>query len=195
MPRANAVGPDHVDIAWMSITNIHRQMGSFARLADGDTRRIPESAFHTGRGGYSDTDNPRKPDVAVVTRVLEARGGPENVRPLFTGHGQRGHAFDTATWSKLSDAPSIGSQIPLFESWRRTCRSSAAVPERMVIAKGMNRRVMRWNHRVESHGDAARNGEPFDLAISEDIPAWMRPASAQSGTKQSRVRPASPRSS
>src|SRR6185369_17230273 len=43
-----AAGPDHVDITWMSIANIHYQMGSFGVLTDGYITRIPESQFHGG---------------------------------------------------------------------------------------------------------------------------------------------------
>src|SRR5258706_14309776 len=87
VPQAKAAGPDHVDITWMSIANIHYQMGSFGVLTDGYVTRLPESDFHGGGGGYAYTKKPRKPDVAAVSRVLDAIGGPRRITlPLPRTH-------------------------------------------------------------------------------------------------------------
>jgi hypothetical protein len=50
--QVRAAGPDHVDITWMSIANIHYQMGSTGILTDGYITRLPEKEFHGG-GGYA----------------------------------------------------------------------------------------------------------------------------------------------
>ena len=92
-----AAGPDHVDITWMSIANIHYQMGSFGVLTDGYITRIPESQFHGGGGGYAYTSKPWKPDVAAVARVLDAIGGPR-ARSICCSP-------DTATGTTLSTRP------------------------------------------------------------------------------------------
>src|SRR5258708_20893844 len=69
-PYGIAAGPDHVDITWMSIANIHYQMESFGVLTDGYITRIPESEFHGGGGGYAYTNKPWKPDVAALKFAL-----------------------------------------------------------------------------------------------------------------------------
>ncbi len=102
---AMAAGPDHVDITWMSITNMHYQMGALGVVTDGYITRIPEAQFHGGGGGYAYTRTPWKPDVAAVSRVLEAIGGRDKVNLLLTGHSHWDHSFDTATWSKLTRRP------------------------------------------------------------------------------------------
>src|SRR4029078_9621665 len=87
-----AAGPDHVDITWMSIANIHYQMGSFGALTDGYITRIPENQFHGGGGGYAYTSKPWRPDVAAVSRVLDAIGGPDKIKLLLTGHSHWDHS-------------------------------------------------------------------------------------------------------
>src|SRR5258706_16073739 len=90
VPQAYSAGPDHVDITWMSIANIHYQIRSVGVLTDGYITRIPESEFHGGGGGYAYTNKPWKPDVAAVSRVLEAIGGPDKIKMLLTRHSHWG---------------------------------------------------------------------------------------------------------
>src|SRR5260221_255401 len=78
VPQSHAAGPDHVDITWMSIANIHYQMGSFGVLTDGYVTRLPESDFHGCGRGYAYTKKPPKPDVAAGSgdgRPEGRRGG------------------------------------------------------------------------------------------------------------------------
>ncbi|MGQ0577762.1 MAG: hypothetical protein ACT4PQ_02490, partial [Betaproteobacteria bacterium] len=46
MPQGNAAGPAHVDISWMSIANVHYELGPLRILTDGYITRIPEREFH-----------------------------------------------------------------------------------------------------------------------------------------------------
>lgn len=168
--RADAAGPDHVDITWMSIANIHYQMGLFGVLTDGYITRIPESQFHGGGGGYAYTSKPWKPDVAAVSRVLDAIGGPDKVKLLLTGHSHWDHSFDTATWSRLTGAPIIGSQTTCYEVMAENLPEERCKPvyglEKIEIAEGVTMRVVRWNH----SGDPAKNWEQHDPVELDAIP-------------------------
>ena len=165
-----AAGPDHVDITWMSIANIHYQMGSFGVLTDGYITRIPESEFHGGGGGYAYTNRPWKPDVAAVARVRNAIGGADKINLLLTGHSHWDHSFDTATWSRLTGAPIIGSQTTCFEVMAENLPAERCRPvyglEKIDIAEGVTMRVVRWNH----SGDPAKNWEQHDPVELDDIP-------------------------
>ena len=66
---ARAAGPSFVDITWMSIANLHYQLGGLGIVTDGYISRIPQSEFYGGGGGLANTRNPYKPDVAAVTKV------------------------------------------------------------------------------------------------------------------------------
>lgn len=167
---AMAAGPDHVDITWMSITNMHYQMGALGVLTDGYITRIPEEQFHGGGGGYAYTRKPWKPDVAAVARVLDAIGGPEVVNLLLTGHSHWDHSFDTATWSKLTGAPIIGSQTTCYEAMAENLPQERCRPvygmETIPLAEGVTLRVVRWNH----SGDPAKNWEQHDPVELDAIP-------------------------
>jgi len=168
--QARAAGPDHVDITWMSIANIHYQMGPIGILTDGYITRIPEKEFHGGGGGYAYTRHPWKPDVPAVARVLEAIGGPEKIKLLLTGHSHWDHSFDTATWSRLTGAPIIGSQTTCFEVMAENLPVERCRPvyglEKIDLAEGVSMRVVRWNH----SGDPAKNWEQHDPVELEAIP-------------------------
>src|SRR5690348_2156756 len=97
--------PDHVDITWMSITNMYFELGDKHIMADGYFTRIPESNFFGGGGGYKNTHTPFRSDVAAVRRVMNALGGKHAVDLLLTGHSHFDHSFDTGTWSSLTHAP------------------------------------------------------------------------------------------
>ena len=99
---ALAAAPSYVDITWFSISNLYLQVGPLGIIVDGYITRIPASAFFGGGGGLAGTHQAYTPDVAGVTRVLTALGGPSSVKLLLTGHSHFDHSFDTATWSKLT---------------------------------------------------------------------------------------------
>ena len=113
---AEAAGPDHVSITWMSVTNIYYEIGSLHILTDGFISRIPREEFYGGGGGYAFTRHSHVPNAPAVERVLDALGGPTAVSLLLTGHSHWDHSFDTATWSKLTGAPIIGSKTTCLEA-------------------------------------------------------------------------------
>jgi hypothetical protein len=170
-------GPDHVSITWMSVTNIYYELGPLHILTDGYITRIPKEEFYGGGGGYAFTHHPHTPDVAAVTRVLEALGGPQSVSLLLTGHSHWDHSFDTATWSKLSGAPILGSRTTCLEAAAQNLPEGRCRPiyggERIDPAEGISLRVVRWNH----SGDAAKNPEQHNPVELCDVPH----ADAQTG--------------
>lgn len=177
---APAAGPAHVDITWMSIANVHYALGDLRILVDGYITRIPEREFHGGGGGYAYTRNPWKPDVAAVSRVLGAIGGPSQVKLLLTGHSHWDHSFDTATWSKLTSAPVIGSITTCYEAMAQDLPEDRCRPvygrETIELGEGVTMRVVRWNH----SGDPAKNWEQHDPVELTAIP---RPDPATGGLR------------
>jgi hypothetical protein len=167
---AMAAGPDHVDITWMSIANVHYDFGNLGVLTDGYITRIPEKEFHGGGGGYAYTRTPWKPDVAAVERVMQAMGGAGRFQLLLTGHSHWDHSFDTATWSKLTGAPVIGSITTCFEAMAENLPANRCRPvygrEKIELGEGITMRVVRWNH----SGDPAKNWEQHDPVELADIP-------------------------
>src|SRR5262249_52612060 len=111
----SAAGPSYVDITWMSISNMYYELGPLRIITDGYFTRIPQSAFSGGGGELAHTDRAFKPDVAAVTRVLTALGGPSRVNLLLTGHSHFDHSFDTAIWSSLTGARVIGSKTTCLQ--------------------------------------------------------------------------------
>jgi L-ascorbate metabolism protein UlaG (beta-lactamase superfamily) len=169
MRSLSAAGPSFVDISWFSISNVYYELGPLKIITDGYITRIPQSAFFGGGGGLASTHQPSVPDVAGVTRVMNALGGRSSVNLLLTGHSHFDHSFDTATWSTLTGARIIGSKT--------TCLQAAAekVPadrcravfgrEVIQLADGVTMRVVRWNH----SGDPAQNPEqhnPVELTAT-----------------------------
>src|SRR5688572_30842760 len=84
-------GPDHVDITWMSISNIFYEIGSLGLLTDGYITRIPQSNFYGGGGGLAYTRSAYRPDVESVTRVMNAIGGALKTQILLSGHSHFDH--------------------------------------------------------------------------------------------------------
>ena len=146
---AGATGPAFVDITWMSISNVMYELGTFGVLTDGYISRIPQSAFFGGGGGLAQTRQAYVSDVAAVKRVLMAIGGPSRIALLLTGHSHFDHSFDTATWSKLTNAPIIGQTHHLPAG---AGGGSAAEP--------MPRRVRRRAHR--HHGRRLDACDPLE---------------------------------
>src|SRR5688572_8738142 len=74
--------PDHVDITWMSIANMHFALGNQQILADGYITRLPQELFFRGATGLASTRRAAQPDLAAVTEVFEAIGGKPAIRLL-----------------------------------------------------------------------------------------------------------------
>lgn len=180
MSQNLAAGPEHVDITWMSIANIHYDLGPLQILTDGYISRIPESEFHGGGGGYAWTRNPHKPDVAAVARLLDAIGGADSIDLLLTGHSHWDHSFDTATWSRLTGAPVIGSISTCYEVMAENIPAERCTPvwgrEKITLGEGVTMHVVRWNH----SGDPAINWEQHDPVELDGIP---RPDPATGGLR------------
>ena len=178
-------GPDHVDITWMSITNMYYDLGSLGIITDGYFSRIPQSAFYGSGGGLGRSRAAFKPDVAAVRRVLSALGGPSKVNVLLTGHSHFDHSFDTGTWAHLTGARVIGSKTTCFQvEAERISRGRCTVVnggEKIVLASGVTMWVVRWNH----SGDPAINPEqhnPVELntvPTLDSVTGGMRPGVAE----------------
>jgi hypothetical protein len=159
-------GVSHVDITWLSISNVYYELGPLNIMTDGYITRIPMSNFFGGRGGLAFTHTPNVPEVAAVRRVLDALGGPLKVNLLLSGHSHFDHSFDTATWSTLTGAHIIGSKTTCFQAIAQQiapddCRVVVG-GERFTLTDGVTLRVVRWNH----SGDSTSNPEqhnPIEL--------------------------------
>jgi L-ascorbate metabolism protein UlaG (beta-lactamase superfamily) len=173
-------GPARVELTWMSIANLYIEAGPVRAVFDGYITRLPQAAFHGGGGGYAYTTRPFKPDVAAVARVLDALGGPQAVNLLLTGHSHWDHSFDTATWSKLSGAPILGSRSTCFQAMAENVPAERCTAiygrETLELADGVTLRVIRWNH----SGDPAVNWEQHDPVELDAIP---RPDPATGGLR------------
>ncbi|MEO8314110.1 MAG: hypothetical protein ABI645_04875 [Pseudomonadota bacterium] len=162
--------PDHVDITWMSIANMHFDLGKEQILVDGYITRLPQEIFFGGGGGFKSTRRAMQPDVAAVREVFNAIGGKSAVNLLLAGHSHWDHTFDTATWVKLSGARVIGSQTTCLQT------RAAGIParkcervnggERIHLAPGIDMYVIRWNH----SGDSAQNPEQHDPVELHSVP-------------------------
>ena len=158
--------PDHVDITWMSITNMHFSVGERQIVADGYITRLPQDLFYGG-GGVDSTRRAMKSDVAAVREVFDAIGGKSAVNLLLTGHSHFDHSFDTATWARLSGAQVIGSpttclQVRAAKIPARRCRPVLG-GEKIALGHGVDMYVIRWNH----SGDPEKNPKqhnPFELS-------------------------------
>ena len=166
----SAAGPAFVDITWMSISNMYYELGSLNVVTDGYITRLPQDAFFGGGGGLAQTRQPFKPDLAAITRVMNALGRPTKVNLLLTGHSHWDHSFDTATWSKLTGARIIGSKTTCLQA------QAEGVPvdrchavngrEAIRLADGVTMRVVRWNH----SGDPAVNPEQHNPVELSTVP-------------------------
>jgi hypothetical protein len=165
-----AAGPDHVDLTWLSISNIYQEVGALRILTDGYITRIPQNAFFGGGGGLASTRQAFKPDVEAVRRVLDVMGGPPSVNLLLTGHSHFDHSFDTATWSRLSGARILGSKTTCLQAQAEGLPAdrctAVAGGERLTLGDGVVMRVIRWNH----SGDAAANPEQHNPVELTAVP-------------------------
>ena len=165
-----AAPPSFVDITWMSISNMYYELGSLNIVTDGYITRLPQDAFYGGGGGLAQTRRPFTPDLAAVTRVMNALGRPSRINLLLTGHSHWDHSFDTATWSKLTGAPIIGSKTTCLQAQAEgvpaeRCRIVTG-REAIALAEGVTMRVVRWNH----SGDPAVNPEQHDPVELNAVP-------------------------
>ena len=171
MQPLSAVAPSFVDITWMSMANLHYQIGSVGVVTDGYITRVPQEAFFGGPSGLAQTRQPYVPDAGAIGRVLSALGGASRVGLLLTGHSHWDHSFDTATWSRLTGAAIIGSQTTCFQAMAEAIpseRCTAVVGrERIAVTDGVTLTVVRWNH----SGDPARNPEQHDAVELDAVPA------------------------
>ena len=152
------------------MANVFFELGPLGIVADGYFTRIPQSAFSGGGGGLAHTAQTFKPDVAAVSRVMQALGGQKRVNLLLTGHSHFDHSFDTATWSKLTGARIVGSKTTCFQARAekvpaRRCRAVNG-REVFTLATGVTMRVVRWNH----SGDSTRNPEQHDPVELTAVP-------------------------
>jgi len=162
--------PDHVDITWLSIANMHFAFGRQQILADGYITRLPQELFYRGATGIASTYRAAKPDIAAVTEVFEAIGGKSAVDLLLTGHSHFDHSFDTATWARLSGARIIGSPTTCLQVRAAKIPARRCTPvlggEKFTLEPGVDMYVIRWNH----SGDPARNPEQHDPVELRDVP-------------------------
>ena len=170
-----AVKPAHVDITWMSISNIYYEIGSIGILTDGYISRIPQSEFSGGGGGLAQTRTPHRPDERAIARVLGTLGGPSKIDVLLTGHSHFDHSFDTATWSKLTGARIYGSNTTCFQTQAEAIPRDRCRPvfggEQIKLSDAVTMRVVRWNH----SGDPATNPEQHN-PVELDAPPRPDPA-------------------
>jgi hypothetical protein len=162
--------PDHVDITWMSVTNMYFELGPVGLLADGYISRIPKDNFYGPGGGLGQTHTPYKPDSAAVARMLGALGGPSKVNVLLTGHSHFDHSFDTGVWSKLTGARVIGSKTTCYQAFAQNIPRDRCTTvnggEKIALADGVTMWVVRWNH----SGDPAINPEQHNPVELSAIP-------------------------
>ena len=181
--RPQALGPDHVDLTWMSISNMYYEIGPLRIVTDGYITRLPRESFSgdgAGGGNYAVTSGPHTPDVPAVTRVLNALGGRPAVNLLLTGHSHWDHSFDTGTWAKLTGAPVVGSQTTCFQVRAEGVPADRCTVvlggERQVLAGGVTMYVVRWNH----SGDPATNPGQHNPVELSTVP---RPDAATGGLR------------
>jgi L-ascorbate metabolism protein UlaG (beta-lactamase superfamily) len=162
-----AAAPEHVDITWMSISNMFYEIGSLGIITDGYFTRIPQSEFYGGGGGLAYTRKAFRPDVEAVARVMNALGGPSKINLLLTGHSHFDHSFDTATWSRLTGARIIGPRTTCLQAEAEGIPAARCTPvvgrEKIELAAGVTLRIIRFNH----SGDPATNPEqhnPVELS-------------------------------
>lgn len=159
--------PDHVDLTWMSITNMYFEVGKQRILADGYFTRLPESNFYGGGGGYKNTRAPYRSDQNAVKQVMDALGGTRAVNLLLTGHSHFDHSFDTGSWSSMTKARIIGSVTTCLQVQAEGIPASRCTSvygsEKIVLDKGITMYVIRWNHSGNSK-DNPEQHDPVELS-------------------------------
>ena len=170
MEPAQVDGPSFVDITWMSMANVHYQIGDTGVVTDGYFSRIPRADFFGGGGGLEQTVRPHVPDVDAVARVLAALGGAMRINLLLTGHSHFDHSFDIGTWSRLTGAPIYGSRTTCYQAIAGNVPEDRCTPvlggERIEIVPNVAMFVVRWNH----SGDPATNPEQHNPVELDAVP-------------------------
>jgi len=167
--RAQAA-PDHVDITWMSITNMYFELGGQKIVADGYITRLPADLFHSGESGLGQTQRAIRPDEPAVKEVLDALGGRSAVKLLLTGHNHFDHSFDTGTWARLSGARVIGARTACLQTRAQRVPEKRCTPvvggEVFELERGVHMYVVRWNH----SGGPAQNPELHEPRELDEVP-------------------------
>jgi L-ascorbate metabolism protein UlaG (beta-lactamase superfamily) len=162
--------PDHVDITWMSITNMYFELGAQRIVADGYITRLPPDVFYSGASGYGKTRRAVRPDEAAVKEVRDALGGKTAVKLLLTGHNHFDHSFDTGTWAKLSGARVIGAPTACLQIRAQGIPAKRCSPvlggEVFELESGVHLYVVRWNH----SGGPAQNPELHEPRELDALP-------------------------
>jgi hypothetical protein len=162
--------PDHVDITWLSIANVHFDLGRVQILADGYVTRLPQDLFFGGGGGFAETHRPMHSDEAAVREVFDALGGKRGVNVLLAGHSHWDHTFDSATWARLSGARLLGPATACLQLRAQRIPRARCRPvdggEAIELAPGVRMWVIRWNH----SGTHEQNPEQHDPIELEAIP-------------------------
>lgn len=197
--------PDHVDITWLSIANVHFAVGTQQILADGYITRLPQDLFFGGGGGFASTRRAARPDEAAVREVFAALGGKPAVNLLLAGHSHWDHTFDTAVWARLSGARVLGSATTCLQLRAQRIPASRCRTveggEALELAPGIHLWVIRWNH-SGTHEQNPEQHDPVELAavpaadasgalragVAEDFPngggtrAWLFRVDGPAGT-------------
>ncbi len=158
--------PDHVDITWLSIANVHFDAGRNHILADGYISRLPQELFFGGGGGFANTHRAALPDATAVREVFDAMGGKSSINLILAGHSHWDHTFDTATWVRLSGARVIGSTSTCLQLRAQRLRSLRCTPvngsEALDLSPGVRMWVIRWNH-SGTHDQNPEQHDPVEL--------------------------------
>jgi hypothetical protein len=104
-PRA--AGPSHVDITWLSITNIYYEIGPLRILTDGYITRLPRSLFSGGGASVKTTQMAFPEDVTatVYAQGVYASRGQNSTRNSTDNVFSDGTTNELAT---MSGSPSSG---------------------------------------------------------------------------------------
>lgn len=130
----------------MSIANWLIEVGETRLVMDGYISRIPESVFSGPSFAYGE---PSLPDTAVIRRVIDALGNPK-IDFILTGHSHFDHAFDVATWARLSGAHIIGARSTCLQASALAIPDARCTPveggEIIRLGPYLSVRVVRWHH-------------------------------------------------
>jgi L-ascorbate metabolism protein UlaG (beta-lactamase superfamily) len=150
-PAASVSPPSsepHVDLTWLSMANVHFQIGSLGVLGDGYVTRLPQSTFLDESLVRSTA--PALPDTAMVASVLGAIGGAPSVQLILSGHSHFDHSFDTAVWSRLTGSRIIGPASTCFQTLAQEIPAARCTTvlggEEIPLGASLTMRVVRWNH-------------------------------------------------
>lgn len=176
--------PAHVDITWLSIANVHFDVGPQRILADGYISRLPQDIFFGGGGGFASTHRAARPDEAAVREVFAALGGKPAVKLLLAGHSHWDHTFDSAVWARLSGARMIGSATTCLQLRAQGIRASRCTAvdggEELELAPGIHLWVIRWNH----SGTHEQNPEQHDPVELQAVPATDTSGALRAGVAE-----------